>query len=235
MLRCRSFRVPKKGNSESEYEDAAVTDTALGRFAIADGASESVFAGEWAGLLCQSYVSESPDPTKLVEWRQSLQKRWLAMVLRQELPWYLEEKLKEGAYATFLGLSLGEQTPTHGRAWKALAIGDSCLFHVRGARLLTAFPLEQSEDFGTRPNLIGSRQRSEPTGTVLSGTIEPGDALLMMTDALAEWFLRTCDEGGVPWAELLRLRESDFPHWVDGLRDSLLMKNDDVTVIVLEM
>ena len=228
-IRCRAFSVPKNGNSRAEYEDACAFELKAGRFAVADGASESVFAGEWANLLCQSFVADSLDPGKIVEWRQAMQKRWLALVFQQDLPWYLEEKVKEGAYATFLGLTLV------GENWQALAIGDSCLFHVRGAKLLTAFPLDRAEEFGTRPGLIGSRQKSDPVTRQATGTLQPGDSLLLMTDALAEWFLRTGDEGGTPWSKLLRLSEGDFTAWIDALRETVAIKNDDVTMLVVDM
>ncbi len=39
--------LPKRGNTEDEYEDAWAVDPARGRFAVADGASETSFAGRW--------------------------------------------------------------------------------------------------------------------------------------------------------------------------------------------
>ena len=61
QLRCRSFALPKKGNSSSECEDALSFNCERGRFAVADGVSESAFAGEWASLLCASFVAEPFD------------------------------------------------------------------------------------------------------------------------------------------------------------------------------
>ena len=43
----RPFRLQKRGNRLDEYEDACAGDATLGRFAIADGATESSFAGQW--------------------------------------------------------------------------------------------------------------------------------------------------------------------------------------------
>ena len=55
-LTWQSFFLPKRGNAAEEYEDAFAGDPASGRFAIADGASESCFAAAWAKIVVESYV-----------------------------------------------------------------------------------------------------------------------------------------------------------------------------------
>jgi hypothetical protein len=50
---------PKHGCTTDEYEDAWAADSAAGRFAVADGASESAFALTWAGLLAEGFVATS--------------------------------------------------------------------------------------------------------------------------------------------------------------------------------
>jgi serine/threonine protein phosphatase PrpC len=233
-LRCRAFALPKLGNSREECEDASSFDCARGRFAVADGASETAFAGEWAALLCESYVAGDREAADLQDWRDELRQRWLTAVNRDGLPWYLEQKLQEGAFATFLGLCF-QETSGLSRSWRALAIGDSCLFHARGNELQHSFPLTKAGEFGTRPHLIGSRQRAEAVAAVAAGTLENGDLLLLMTDALAEWFLRDHEAGGKPWLELARLRTDEFEHWVNGLREARKIKNDDVTLLVIDL
>ena len=47
-LQWQSLSLPKRGHSPEEYEDALAGDPRSGRFAVADGASESSFAGLWA-------------------------------------------------------------------------------------------------------------------------------------------------------------------------------------------
>ena len=54
------------------------------------------------------------------------------------LPWYAEQKLSQGAFATFLGLTLHRNRLSSSLSWDCTAIGDSCLFQVRGARVITA-------------------------------------------------------------------------------------------------
>ncbi len=234
-LQCRAFALPKKGNSAREYEDASRANCERGRFAIADGVSESAFAGEWAALLCDSFVAGRVAPAKLEDWREEQQQAWLAQVKTGGLPWYLEEKLREGAFATFVGLSFAAPTDGKPRAWHAFAVGDSCLFHIHDGKLQQAFPVGRAEEFGTRPRLLGSRQVATAVPATVSGTLRQGDLLLLMTDALAEWFLREHEADRSPWNDLVKLRTADFAAWVDVRRAERHLKNDDVTLLVIEL
>jgi len=50
------FSVVKRGNTDDEYEDAFKGDESSGRFAVADGATGSAFAKEWARHLVEQFV-----------------------------------------------------------------------------------------------------------------------------------------------------------------------------------
>src|SRR5262249_45203799 len=120
-LRSRSFRLPKRGHALEECEDACACAPERGRFAVADGAAESAHAGPWARLLVEEFVRGGE---ALASWANSLpamQARWASEVgdLPQPaaLPWYLERKARQGAFATFLGLVVEES------GWHALAVG----------------------------------------------------------------------------------------------------------------
>src|SRR5829696_7044340 len=56
----RHFLVPKSGHAAEECEDAIAGDPSAGRFAVADGASESYAAGHWARLLVDAFVTTGP-------------------------------------------------------------------------------------------------------------------------------------------------------------------------------
>jgi Protein phosphatase 2C len=225
----RAFHLPKRGHSEAEYEDAFAGDGRAGRFALADGASESSFAAAWARLLVEGFVR---GPGKWPAWLPPLRQRWAATGCAGALPWYAEAKFEQGAFATLLGVALGPRR----RRWRAYAVGDSCVFHVRGGRLLRAFPRTCSAEFDNSPRLVGSRPL--PGGTPprerTSGPWRPSDRLLLMTDALAQWFLRRVEAGRRPWKALERLRtDEDFARWVERLRDREELRNDDVTLLAV--
>src|SRR5262249_30691725 len=143
---------PKRGHGPQEYEDAFAGNLALGRFAVADGATESAYAGLWARMLVNEFVSTaSAEPSCWANWLPALQTQWESAVGQAPMPWYAEMKWQQGAFATFLGLVL--EPPR----WQALAVGDTCLFHIRGGKLLSVFPMDRSIDFVCSPWLIGSR------------------------------------------------------------------------------
>src|SRR3954452_15093376 len=119
-LTWRSFALPKRGHRAEEYEDACAAAPAAGRFAVADGASESSFAGLWARLLVEGFVKEAQKPWEETSWLQPLHQRWSAEVNGRPLPWYAEMKRQEGAFATLLGFAL--RRPDH---WRAVAVADS--------------------------------------------------------------------------------------------------------------
>jgi hypothetical protein len=236
--RWRALRLPKRGHTAEECEDAWAADPAAGRFAVADGASESAFAGLWARLLADGFLA-ARRPRDLAGWLGEARRKWSAAVMGLELPWYGELKRAEGSFATLLGLRVRPATPKGPARWRAVAVGDSCLVRVRKDGRVRAFPLAGSAEFDNQPQLIRSRGEG-PQGTrYAAGSLPPGDRLLMMTDALAQWFLRGCEGGEHPWEELTSFMdressESAFAAWVEERRGSGVLRDDDVTLVVVE-
>jgi hypothetical protein len=235
-LRCRSFRLPRRGHRLEECEDACAAAAERGRFAVADGAGESAYSGLWARLLAEEFVRGGEAQAAWPGWIAPLQKRWADAVRlppgAEPLPWYLEERYNQGAFATFLGAVVDEG------GWQALAVGDSCLFHVRLGEMQKAFPLTHSSQFGNSPWLVGSRTSTDEVplrqGLQAAGDWQPGDRLWLMTDALARWFLHAAEAGEQPWRmleELLGQTDDRFAEWVHQLRASRQLRNDDTTLV----
>jgi hypothetical protein len=238
LLRWQVFYLPKKGHTGDEYEDAWAADPARGRFALADGASETSFAGRWAQLLTEDFLAAAK-PSALPEWIAGSRRRWASEVMGLELPWYAEMKREQGAFATLLGLGVRPPEPDRAGKWRAVAVGDSCLIQVRNGGCVETFPLKKASDFGNLPRLIGSRGALPPTAEGCSGSFLTGDCLFLMTDALAQWFLQMQEGGGRPWeavAPLLSAAQPDdaFADWIEALRQSDGLRNDDVTLLTIE-
>src|SRR5262245_43428724 len=179
----RCFALPKQGNTWEECEDAFSCNEVAGRFAVADGASESIYAGEWARMLCESFVADPSSEDGVGRWLKLARKRWKASVDGQSVPWHVEEKVRDGACATFLGLTIGPPGDA-GRPWKVMAMGDTCMFLVRDNALRRAFPVEKAAGFGARPELLSTQRRRPTRAPALRGTLSAGDRILLMTDAL---------------------------------------------------
>jgi hypothetical protein len=232
-LRWQGLWLPKRGHTPEEYEDAFAGDAVACRFAIADGASESSFAGEWARLLAEGYVQAHGRPR---QWLGLLRQRWHEELSGRELPWYAEVKFEEGAFATALGVAFGAPRLGRSRRWHAWAVGDSCLFQMRQDRLLTSFPLTRADEFGNRPDLLCSRSRPGQRAKeyLARGDWHDDDRLLLMTDALAQWFLEQAEAGHRPWNMIeQRATKETFTAWVEELRDAKALRNDDVTLLMI--
>lgn len=215
--------------------------------AIADGATETSFAVEWAEKLVNSYVSK---PFKnLDEFKnriQSLSKSWEKTVFSKPLPWYAEEKARMGAFSTFIGLEINfiDSLLSKSGQWNAIAIGDSCLFQIRKNTLLSVFPIKKAEDFTNSPMLISSNLENniQCWDKVLnqSGEWEKDDVFFIISDALAAWFLCQYEGGNQPWDELLKFSEDNkcdgnFEQWIEEKRKTLELKNDDVTCLIIKL
>src|SRR5262249_36881311 len=149
----KAFACPKQGNAVQEYEDYCGGDPRNGRFAIADGASESSFARAWARLLVKKFLREPVlEADQWAAWLAPLQEEWGRGLSGLALPWFAKEKAELGAFATFLGLLVQPDW-----TWRAVAVGDSCLFHVRGDSLIRQLPDLMAGDFGTTPALVSAR------------------------------------------------------------------------------
>ncbi|MHB1423284.1 MAG: protein phosphatase 2C domain-containing protein [Gemmataceae bacterium] len=261
-LGSRAFRLPRQGYGWEECQDALAGDAEHGRFAIADGAAESPYSALWAHLLVEEFVRRTEHLPNWADWLPSLQERWSAQVTVYErwaahsarpangdiqtteaedlsVPWYLEAGLLQGAFATFLGLVIEEHR------WYAAAVGDSCLFQVRQDELIHAFPVTRAADFSNAPWLVGSRtspfEVPHKNGLQQMGDCQPRDRIWLMTDALAQWFLLESESGGKPWLTLeplLYAADDDsaqhaFAYWIEGLRSTRQLRNDDVTLLAL--
>jgi hypothetical protein len=239
-LRWQAFRLSKRGNSAAEYEDAYAAEPAAGRFAVADGASEASFAGVWARDLVEGFVGATGRSWRNLDWLPGPRQRWAEEVDALALPWYAEDKREQGAFATFLGLALFSLRPGEAGRWTALAVGDTCLFHTRGDRFLTSFPLTESTAFDNQPCLLGSRPPViETVWDQAQGRWQPRDRFLLMTDALAQWFLLQTEHGRAPLEGIAQLLneadpETAFAGWVEERRDKEALRNDDVTLLVID-
>lgn len=271
----RVFSLPKSGNAPGEYEDASwprgpasrhaspLAGGAPFRVAIADGATEASYSDIWAELLVDAYAQGRLGPAALLDDLIPLQNQWRGRVGEKLLPWYAQEKLRLGAFAALAGLSLRENPPplesaadratvaAPAGAWEALAVGDSCIFQIRDLNILRAFPIDDVTQFDNRPALIASCFSANQTIAASShdarGDWSPGDHFLLMTDALACWFLRLWHAEADRDALLQSLFSldtiEDFTRFIAaargsgeraGLSETAAMRNDDVTLIVVQ-
>ena len=249
-----SFWLPRHGSPVEHYEDAfcprrtGARSAPRLRVAVADGASESMLSGLWAELLVRSWCrSRRRDMGEVVEfamgaWHEALRTYLESrQAASRPIEWFEEPGLDRGAHATVLGVEL-RRSPEGGAAWRAESLGDSCLFQVRGDDLVAAFPLEDAAAFCNTPKLVPSqaRQLDRVVASLerAEGHCRDGDVLFLATDAIAAWFLAAAAGGDAPWRDLAALTPGDldaFAAWAGRQRDGGLLRNDDVTVVRVEV
>lgn len=232
-----ALHAPKDGNTENEYEDAYAPAGGPERagpeftVALSDGASSAVFARQWARLLVDEFASKPWADQHVWEQIAVLGRAWKEQVASDALPWYAQEKLSHGSHASLLVVRWDVPRQT----WSARALGDTCLFVVRQNRLIHAFPLARSAHFNNTPVLvsteIATRHNVHPTPFLAhQASFEANDRFLLMTDALASWFLQEFEARRRPW-ENLPASQAALPAWLQAHRADGRLKNDDVTLV----
>jgi hypothetical protein len=254
VLRCEALVVPK--GRAAECEDAHAWNTH--RAAVCDGASRAFASGRWAALLARAFLATELDGPQgdviqgagaraegspvLDGWLEESRGLWARQTAHSaDLPVYIRGALARGSAATFLGVVTRDISSRHPGAgplleYRAFAVGDSCLFHLREGRPTALFPLDRPDQFDTHPALVPTR--AEALGSLArvlrcaSGACGPHDVLLLLTDALAQWALEAAAESGSGvWTFLEHAGEDEFAVKVRQLRAARAMKEDDVSLV----
>lgn len=259
-----SLSVTKSGNDTGENEDAwrgvipidrdrparapSVYQDRPALFAVADGATEAAFSKDWARLLVNRFVDEAPlDIDNLTEasfarWLEPCREERDRSVGRErDIPWHGRAKVRAGAMATFLGVQFWQVPKTRELMWKAVAVGDCCLFVVREGDLRIAFPTDDPSDFGDMPSLVCSnpaRAVRQDQITRSDGDCQKGDIYILATDAIACWALKQHRKGANPWLDLEDVcygPNEKRAAWVARHRTDRSMRNDDATVLTVRI
>lgn len=229
---------------------------------VSDGASESLLARAWAQRLVTDAIESmslselwwqhSPEFVRDLmvraagHWDRYLEWYQADRTARgRPIAWYERPGLEKGAFATVLGVEIQSVMSDDGAAWRwhAFALGDSCLFQLRDGAVCGAFPVGDLAEFGITPQLLGSRNRDvelvSDRVSLTEGELLPGDELLLVSDALAAWlFAASDDSGALAGEELAAVSDGGlecFTEWVDGQRECGRMRNDDVTLIRIQV
>ena len=237
QIHFKAFWLQKGGNAGDEYEDAfapalSLKDSESGsydqfRCAVADGATETSFSGLWAKILVDAFVDQRLTRIEM-ETLKTLSAHWketiAARTARKPLPWYAVEKLEKGAFSSLMGLAVHADG-----SWRAHCVGDSCLFHVRPKQAIRAFPYHTPDEFNNHPALLSTDATNMVDAKVARGRWRDGDYFLLMTDALAHFFLSQRKMRGQIAADALD--QQAFEALIQTARGDRICRNDDVTLI----
>ena len=239
-LQLRQLLLPKLGQEASECEDVIAVDAERCRFAVADGATEAFAARKWAEQLAQQWVRRESTLTAeefrnwVVAEGRELHASWNGL----SLSWYAEAKARTGSFAAFVGveLDLKSELPS----WKAVALGDTCLLHRRGDVLVKSLPLAKSESFNNTPILVASNCALHGTSmksvVIDSGNCESGDVLMLMSDAVASWYLKCFETDDRAVEDCFFTRpDHELKEFFDQERMAGRIRNDDLAIVRIEI
>ena len=158
------------------------------------------------------------------------------------MPWYAQEKASEGAFAAFAGIQFVESGSNELR-WNCIALGDACLIHKPRKGLVSSRPIDDPGGFGYHPLLVPSdpaRQAGIAQQVdVFHGTAEPGDTFLLLTDAIACWYLQARADASSRADQFEEVVGAGDRQAAIGLigaeRESGRLRNDDVAVVRLDI
>ncbi|MGW2821927.1 hypothetical protein ACWC24_13080 [Streptomyces sp. NPDC001443] len=239
------YFVPSAPDRPLEYQDCPAVSPDRTVYALCDGASSAYRAGPWGRLLAAAYTDEGPDRTResVVRWIERCCLRWDEEESRRRKQrgevsfWVADAETRGVAAATLLGLKLFASV--EGWSYEAVAVGDTCLLHVQGDRLLSAHPLDDPAAFDSHPDLLTSR--AEPWTAAESirscdGRIGSQDMLVLASDALAQVLLERAGSAAGPdaavwWQVVRRLDARAFTRLVTELRTAGIIETDDTTLI----
>jgi len=238
-----SYKLPKAGNTNDECEDAySIKNTRRSlKVFVADGATESSFAKEWANLLTADLKTiKSFSLTNIVKRLPKIRNEWKEQVSKRPLPWYAEIKLEKGAFSTIIGLRINYKKSS----FNCFSIGDCCTFHLRNDEILVSFPIEDEIEFSNNPFLVSTKiddddKIAKHFRELKNQKIRKGDYLFVMSDALACWFISKTKTNDKPWNILIGFTEDSsnksFEKWLKRIRDEKEIKNDDTTLLTIEI
>ena len=243
----RTFLIAKDVDEPAQCQDAFALDAERGIASMADGVSSTIFSGPWARILVQSTIASPPrldDAEAFRAWLDEQRAAWRSGIDLARLTWYQRPKMVDGAMTTLLWTELcPAQTADDGHATRyqlrAFAIGDTCLFHLRGDECLKHFPMDKSGEFGLNPAVIGSVDRQVDhllEFQLYEAECPPDDWLVLATDALALWAMTRSESGEpVDWRRYWEMPDDEWRQEIIALREANQMRYDDTSLVLLRV
>lgn len=231
-------QVPKDLSSGQEYiEDRYAISKDNERVVLCDGASESFDSRYWAELLANKFLC---DPEIKSGWIADLLSTYRGQFDYQQMSWSKQASFDRGSFSTLLGVQFFSSE----NLVKLTGIGDTVAFLLCAGSMVDSYPYTHADEFQRRPRLLSTNL--EHNEFISSPDFESSynkkwiidkdkpHHILIMTDAMAEWVLRSSQTNNFAWERLLCLRKlRDFEELVLSERSASNMKIDDTTLITI--
>ncbi len=226
-------QVPKNISEPDLIEDVYSQENSL--IALCDGASESFDSKTWAKLLADKFCH---DPEMDSAWINDVICLYSEQFDPQKMSWSKQAAFDRGSFSTLLGIQYFASSNTI----EITGIGDTLALLVDCDMEITSFPYASADDFQNRPELLATRPeynaflRAPSHESFHRKTWHINDEksphILCMTDALAEWVLRSLEKDTSSLERLFAINSDvEFEELVLSERSMKNMRIDDATLI----
>ena len=238
-----SFSLPKR--NEKTNQDAIAISPDERVFAIADGVSQSPFSQIWSKKVVNKFIKKPLDISdlneqKIKDWLADIRKEWGSEIDQgkaSEL--ILDIAKKEGGSTTFLGMIIKKKKKKRQKL-QLFGIGDTNMFLVKkneitGKLDMMGWPVTSVESFTDRTNALFSLDNTlQGIPELKEFNVKRGDIVILATDALAKWILKSANLGQRPWSKILK-NKNDIANFIDKLRYTNKIDDDDTTCIIIRI
>ena len=230
----------------SKCQDSFSVNTQTATFAVADGVSQSLYPDIWAEILTKNYTDSPHDffvsdenNNKILtgilsdKYNEAFQKRYDSLLPQEQKNVNVKRIKTPYPAATFVGVKINDNITVE-------YIGDSVLFRIDKTGIHSVCSMQQDDNakisFNNRPQYLTLDPKYQ-NGIVKTKDIPLTECtLLVMTDALAEWFDNLDNFAGTAIAKLNELSSHDqFSGFVSDLRKKRQLKDDDTTLLVIKI
>ncbi len=246
-IRIKAFITHKKSLSFKECADSYAMNLANGRFAITDGVTHSYMPAIWSEIVCNTYVENSFMPnnswfdnyraSKLKEdigtWKKSVREIESAADDEKAFLYSLSESAYHFGATTLAGFHVDHKNIT------VDVLGDSTIFQIdENGKITKSFStVDPERGYDNHPNYIDSNGSIYGTPMSMSVPLNTG-FIMLMTDALAEWFVQQAKIETSLSSYLWNIRTNkDFERFIQKLREDRTnpLKDDDCTLLILKI
>lgn len=244
-IKIKSFIDHKRGVDYWDGADRSAMNLERGRFAVADGVSQSFLPNLWAEILCDSFVnsnaeaeedwigeySESQLTVDCQLWRERSEETLKNANEEEAFLLQLSKDEYQFAGSTLVGIVIKDHSVFYN------VLGDSCFFvYNKETKKLTSYStINEQLGFTTSPDYLLSAGKIVGQWKHGSIPLKPG-FIMLMTDALSEWFTKEYAENPTLMEQLWELdSHKAFMELVENARETDAMKDDDVALLMLQV
>ncbi len=205
---------------------------------LSDGASMSYDSKAWATILVNNFGLNGRGISR--KWLDICRAKYNLKYNYDSMNWLKQAAYEKGSHATFLSLKMKNDII------EITAIGDTVVFILEASELLRSFPIDNSISFNRTPELFSTNHIAQGLFTK-SGRLKTTAKIkyslnktvpsvgILMTDALAEWALKSVESGSNEWKKMLGMNcDNQFYEFIIGLRNDGKINIDDTTIIIVD-